>query len=875
MGAVSSDHVTGFTGTPRFQLVRRLGAGGMGIVYEAIDRERNVHVALKTIQTLTADSLLKFKNEFRALQDVRHPNLVRLGELQEAAGTWFFTMELVAGVDFLSYVRGAAVVAEGSGATAPFVAAALGTPASVPVLEPANDMTHPTAPSDRGSASGSGATAQVVAAVAPAVDERRLCDALCQLARGLGALHAARMVHRDIKPGNVLVGEQGRVVILDFGLVMDAATRPVEGHGVGTAAFMAPEQAEGEEVGAAADWYSVGATLYLALTGRAPYLGSVEQIKTQRQYRPIPPPVELAPEVPGYLSELAMGLLRRDPGTRFTGQDVLARLGGTTDAAGGGREPAVRQVSDFFVGRDAELAVLRESLVRVRAGAAVALMVSGESGVGKSALVRRLLAEVAADGSTLVLAGRCYERESVPYKAVDGVIDALARELARWPDDQVELLQPARVALLAGLFPVLADVQTVAAAVARTGDTRAAEAAQFRFRVFAVMRELFGLLAARKPLVVSIDDLQWADADSLALLADLLRPPDAPALLFLATVRPIAGGEALTLSALRKRLGVDVGELQLGGLAAGAARELAAHLVSQAHPLPGADLRADSIAGEAAGHPLFIDALIRHRLSHPHDAGPVRLDDALVARALALGEPVVRVLELVCLAGGPLQQEACAQAAGISFAELIERVDALREAGLVKTHGLRRGDRVEPYHDRVREAIAGRLDADTRVQAHARLARALEGSPNPDPEMLAVHFSAAGDTRRAARYADGFISITDTPDQFAQVAQRVAVYAQKEGRDPASLDAVYYMTVNINRDQALAQKEASAYITQYYGVDFWKERWGPYGPPEAVAGRIREFAQAGAKTVIVRFASLDPLGQFRTFLKEVIPALEA
>jgi serine/threonine protein kinase len=94
-----------FAGSPRFQVVRRLGGGGMGVVYEAFDRERNSRCALKTLRTLDATALLRFKNEFRWLQDLQHPNLASLGELFSDGAQWYFTMELVEGVDFLSWVR--------------------------------------------------------------------------------------------------------------------------------------------------------------------------------------------------------------------------------------------------------------------------------------------------------------------------------------------------------------------------------------------------------------------------------------------------------------------------------------------------------------------------------------------------------------------------------------------------------------------------------------------------------------------------------------------------------------------------------------------------------------------------------------------------
>src|SRR5918912_115438 len=93
------------SGSERFLLLRRLGAGSVGVVYEALDRERAGRVALKTLHRLDADGIYYLKREFRALSGVVHPNLVQLYELHSADERWFFTMELVEGVDFLSYVR--------------------------------------------------------------------------------------------------------------------------------------------------------------------------------------------------------------------------------------------------------------------------------------------------------------------------------------------------------------------------------------------------------------------------------------------------------------------------------------------------------------------------------------------------------------------------------------------------------------------------------------------------------------------------------------------------------------------------------------------------------------------------------------------------
>lgn len=171
-----------FAGTARFELLGRLGQGGMGTVYEARDRERGIHVALKVLSAsaMNAERLLLFKKEFRALQDLQHPNLVQLGELFEEDGQWFFTMELVEGVDFLTYVRPPAA-------------------SSVESELPTSELD----PSTMG-----GSTLETPSTAAPAAtsarhDEARLRSALIQLTHALSALHRAKKVHRDLKPSKM------------------------------------------------------------------------------------------------------------------------------------------------------------------------------------------------------------------------------------------------------------------------------------------------------------------------------------------------------------------------------------------------------------------------------------------------------------------------------------------------------------------------------------------------------------------------------------------------------------------------------------------------------------------------------------------------
>src|SRR5207237_4687379 len=177
-----------------------------------------------------------------------------------------------------------------------------------------------------------------------------------------------------------------------------------------------------------------------------------------------------------------------------------------------------------FVGRAAEQAELRRAFDDSRGGRGVILFVHGESGVGKSALVRRFLDEIDADG--VVLAGRCYEREEVPFKAFDGLVDALSRHLSHLDPVVAALLLPRDAALLAKVFPVLRRVPAMTEVV--ESKIKVPNPQEVRTRAFAALRELFSRLTERSPLTLFVDDFQWADADSLALLRDLMHPPDAP-----------------------------------------------------------------------------------------------------------------------------------------------------------------------------------------------------------------------------------------------------------------------------------------------------------------------------------------------------------
>lgn len=141
------------------------------------------------------------------------------------------------------------------------------------------------------------------------------------------------------------------------------------------------------------------------------------------------------------------------------------------------------------------------------------------------------------------------------------------------------------------------------------------------------------------------------------------------------------------------------------------------------------------------------------------------------------------------------------------------------------------------------------------------------------PFLVACHWNTGREAqfRRAARLGDGIMSISDYPDEYAKLVEAVQGYAHEYGRDPATLERTFYMTVNLQPDENRADAEANQFLDMYYGMNIWGDRWGPYGHPERTIERMRRYVEAGAETIVVRFAALDQERQLDTFLSEVAP----
>jgi serine/threonine protein kinase len=697
----------------------------MGVVYEAFDRELGTRVALKCLPSRSPQAFLRFKREFRALQDLHHENLVRLGELVYTSGQLFFTMELIEGSDIISFCW----------------------------REERPTYATPSSRRGPGDATLDGDSEQISSRRAierrregSAPDADRISSAFGQLVRGLMALHAAQQVHRDVKPSNVLVTHAGRVVLLDFGVATSESNLgPPHGDSrlVGTVEYMAPEQAALGRTGRAADFYSVGAMLFETLTGRLPFEGSAAEVLERKQHERPPRVRDTWASAPEALDTLCERLLDPNAERRPSGEEILEILASRAESETHRRTPTA-----LFVGRQRELEMLERELAEVRPGKASVVHIEGESGTGKTTLVRHFLERALEEPGTLVLNGRCSEREYVPYKALDGVVDDLAEFVASSGSEEI-------VATLERCLPELVRAFPVLGRVRREWDTgvTSSQADPYvkRLALFRAFREVLASVCAERRVIIALDDMQRADADSLALLSALLRPPaEAPLFLVIAS-RPYWSGRALVR-------GWGGEPIELGKLPRHESAALASGLlVASGCETPSADELAERIATEADGHPMFIDELVQQAAQAGGKIGaPVALDAALWSRVERLEPRAQRLVKLAVIAGSPLRLGTLANAAARAKVEdlpALAELQVLRNEHLLRFDGTDAKSRVEPYHDRLAAAVRARLSGSEERDLHSNLAVALESTDDKDPAELAVHWLGAGEAHRAAGYA--------------------------------------------------------------------------------------------------------------------------
>lgn len=263
----------------RYEILQLLGEGGMGAVYKALDREVERVVALKVIRpelARNADVLRRFKQELILARQVTHRNVIRIFDLGEADGVKFITMEFIEGVDLKTRLKN-----EGK-------------------FEPA-----------------------------------KAAEIIKQVCQALEAAHMEGVIHRDLKPQNVMIDSHGKVSVMDFGIARGAEASggmTQTGALVGTPEYMSPEQAKGEKLDARSDLFSLGIIFYELLTGDSPYKAETAMASLYKRTRePARPPIELNPAIPRAMSDVVVRCLAMDKEKRYASATEILR-----DLSGGG-----------------------------------------------------------------------------------------------------------------------------------------------------------------------------------------------------------------------------------------------------------------------------------------------------------------------------------------------------------------------------------------------------------------------------------------------------------------------------------------------------------------------------------------------------------
>ena len=632
---------------------------------------------------------------------------------------------------------------------------------------------------------------------------RELPTVALQLAGVLAAVHQAGVIHRDVNPSNVVRTADGRILLIDFDVATTfAELRPAFTHHreiVGSLPYMAPEQTgrTAQAVDQRCDLYGLGAALYELATGRPPF-GDGDALELIRDILTTAPAplAELTPDLPPGFAAVVMRLLEKEPDRRYqSAAGLIHDLEFVAAGRGAGLRLGRHDFPDrlvapsVLVGRDDEIAVLRRALDGTATSAVRGVLIAGSGGVGKSALIGQLAPMVTARQGWFVRAKHDQFRPDIALSGMMQALRGLCRFLLAEPDDQlaehrdrlVRQLGP-NAGLAADLLPELAALIGTGAGPGELDPARAT--ARVRRIALDVLR---AVASPDRPIVLVLDDLQWAGGPALQLADVVLTDPELRGVLVVGAYRDSEVDAAHPLAAMRdrwQRLGALAADLHLASLGRPQQRALLAEMLRLADSDAGrlADLLAERCDGNPYETVELVNALRRDgALSLTSDGwrwrdadirGHVGSGDVidLLAARLDRFPPATRDhLRVMACLGTEVGVELLATAAGREPARLwAELVPALEDGLLI---GDEDGAAVRFRHDRVQQAayddgcrlgVARRLAPRFRGEAAEQYRHVLDELTEPAERDTAAGLfdSAAAEAMRVADYAsaEGFLA---------------------------------------------------------------------------------------------------------------------
>jgi len=738
----------------RYRLVRPLGRGGQAVVYLAEDEDGRP-VALKVFrEQQSADERERLRRELLLTKRINHPGICRVLGVERDGDAFFLVMDV-----------------------------APGTPLSS------------------------------VLASGPLPVERSL-RILIRVLDAVAAAHDVGVVHRDLKPQNLLVDHRDRVVIVDFGIASadDLERLTAEHLVVGTRRYIAPEVWLGAPVSPLGDIFALGVVLYEALTGVMPY-------ESASKYRPeIVPPSARRPSLPALVDAVVLRALAAEPAQRWPNArafaDALAsvdealRLGLAAPQAARAVEAAASmqdaetvprrrrtqmhapqrrfEVPPKLYGRDREQAALRRAIERFRGARRALVAISGYSGVGKSTLAKEARDPIIRGGGYFVQ-GKFPQRERrAPYECVLRALDDLLGEIAeetespRWTVALSQAVGPSG-GVLTERLPSLERI------IGRQRPVPELSPAEAQRRFHRLLGKLVAAVATpERPLALFLDDMQWADHQSLELVRRWLLDERVRGLLVIGAYRDDESDACQPLvelvSALQRE-SVDVTEIAVSPLDEPTLGQLVADALSSS-PTAAARVTA-AVFQKTLGNPFFVSQLLLELHARGLIVGtrsmdePWTWDETAIERAEVnddvvgfmtkrlgeLSDETREVLQYAAALGARFDFETLASASSISREQVSERLSpvlvarlvlAVPEAGRASDDAIVSDGEAAPanaayrfLHDRVQEAAYELIPLERRPRIHLRIAelmlRDLEGDPRLEARVfeLVRHFGAA------------------------------------------------------------------------------------------------------------------------------------
>jgi eukaryotic-like serine/threonine-protein kinase len=722
-----------------FRVTSVLGRGGMGVVYRAIHDVTGEGVAVKTVTKQRGFDLIGLRREIHALQRLEHPGVVRIVDAGVREGIPWYAMPLLEGETLAAFGR--ALRAPRNNVSETRTTRIEGASATQPVVTPILE----TPDSGIGTPHAAYGKLNEVLTIA-----RRLCSTLAYI-------HGEGIVHRDLTPANVFIMEGEHPRLLDFGLFRrfagDEGRESIDdpfGFTGGTVGYMSPEQARGDLADARSDLYALGVILYELFTGRLPH------------GKPFLPLSVIARDVPRALDAMVMKLLAEDPKERFGHATELIPILAEHGAEAAEWEQRIKPRGYLYrprmIGRAEALAAIDDRLARALEKRGSAVLIAGESGIGKTYLAMHAARQASSYG-VQILASSCGApgaAERPPLDPFRGILQAIIDACIEKPELTPKLLgQHGRV--LAIVEPRLATLPSASA----FAEPEQLTGEGVQRRLFAALSAVLEAYAAMWPCLLVLDDLQWADELTLRFLASLPNNWfDDKGLLIVATYR--VDEENVGIRVLERRPWAM--RVELSRLGESEVRVLVRDMLAVVDP-PKTFISA--LTRASGGNPFFVAEYLRAAIVdgtlRRSETGAWRFDavelpqapriEAIIGRRIDALSPDARaMLSALVVLDRNADTDVAAAMAELSDSDALEAVRELTARQIVET----RERIINVLHDALRETAYRRLERDTRRSLHRRAADLLEARNVDAPQLiyasLARHCVEGGDAVRGAHY---------------------------------------------------------------------------------------------------------------------------